>query len=189
MPAALFGSRDGENAFVGPDGAWLGRYAPAFLRRYPFVFSRSREGGFTLCIDEEFEGLNQVGRGERLFDSEGERTAYLRSMLEFVSQYQAQFEATRRFCARLRELDLLEPAQARFSLPGGRAASLAGFMTINREKLKALPDEALLRMARSDELELCHAHIHSLANVTSMAERLAGSREAAAAPAAEDVEA
>lgn len=58
---------------------------PAFLRRYPFVFSSNDDAStFTLCIDEEFDGLNQDGRGERLFDSEGERTQYLQNVLGFL---------------------------------------------------------------------------------------------------------
>ena len=55
MPSVIFGIRDDENSFVEEDGSWAGRYVPAFLRRYPFVFSRSQDGAsFTLCIDEEF---------------------------------------------------------------------------------------------------------------------------------------
>lgn len=174
MPTAIFGIRNGANAFIGEGGAWEGRYVPAFLRRYPFVFSSNAEGqSFTLCIDEEFEGLNQDGRGERLFDTEGNRTKYLADILNFVTQYQSQFAATQAFCKRLKDLGLLEPAQAQFRLPGGRSAALSGFMTVNREKLRALDDETLLRMARSDELELIHAHLASLSNVTPMAERAA----------------
>lgn len=182
MPSAVFGIA-AENAFVGPDGQWTGRYIPAFLRRYPFVFSRSEDGAtFTLCIDEEHAGLNQEGRGERLFDSDGARTQYLESMLAFSREYQAQFERTRRFCQKLRELNLLEPAQAQFRLPGGRTASLAGFHTVSREKLKALDDARLAEMARGDELELIYAHLHSLSNVTPMAERLAGAQKPAEVP-------
>ncbi|SFI39506.1 SapC family protein [Albimonas pacifica] len=181
MPSALLGVRGEENSFVAQDGSWGGRYIPAFLRRYPFVFSRSADGKtFSLCIDEEFEGLNQDGRGERLFDSEGNRTQYLNTILEFVTQYQTQFAATGRFCQRLKELDLLQPATAQFRLPGGQTPSLSGFMTVDRERLKKLPDETLLQLARSDELELIHAHLHSLANITPMAQRLAAAAPAAA---------
>ncbi len=186
MPSALLGVRGEENSFVGADGAWGGRYIPAFLRRYPFVFSRSEDGKtFSLCIDEEFEGLNQEGRGERLFDSEGARTQYLSTILDFATQYQTQFTATGRFCAKLRDLELLQPATAQFRLADGQTPSLSGFMTVDRERLRKLPDETLLQLARSDELELIHAHLHSLANITPMAQRLAA---APAAPATAPVE-
>lgn len=185
MPSVIFGI-GAENAFVDADGRWGARYVPAFLRRYPFVFSRSEDGStFTLCIDEEYPGLNHDGRGERLFDSEGNRTQYLETMLAFSREYQAQFERTRMFCTRLKQLGLLEPAQAQFRI-GERNASLAGFLTINRDKLKALGDAELAGMVRSDELELCYAHLHSLVNVTPMAERIAAAEAAAnVAPAPE----
>ena len=39
MPAILLGAREKENLFVAEDGSWDGRYVPAFVRRYPFVFA------------------------------------------------------------------------------------------------------------------------------------------------------
>ena len=45
-------------------------YIPAFVRRYPFVFAQDKEAkNFILHVDERFEGMNEAGRGERLFDS------------------------------------------------------------------------------------------------------------------------
>ncbi|MFT4782317.1 MAG: hypothetical protein ACI9IV_000043 [Paracoccaceae bacterium] len=189
FPSVILGMRDGENNHVDADGKWTGTYVPAFLRRYPFVFSQSENGEtFTLCIDEEFDGFNKDGRGERMFDADGERTQFLETMLSFVREYQSLFNRTTLFCRRLKEHDLLQAAQAQFNLPGGESASLAGFYTIDREKLKALPADVLAEMARTDELELCYAHLHSLANLTPMARRIAGAANAAAAAAAPEVE-
>src|SRR2546428_89852 len=68
MPAVILGMREQENLYLGPLGGWQAKYIPAFLRRYPFVFSSQDDGkNFELCIDEGFAGFNQVGRGERLF--------------------------------------------------------------------------------------------------------------------------
>jgi len=184
FPTLILGMRNGENAYVGADGSWTGTYIPAFLRRYPFVFARSDDGGtFTLCIDEEYEDFNTEGRGERMFDADGNRTQFLENMLTFTREYQALFERTSLFCKRLKDNNLLEAATAQFQLPGGASASLAGFSTISREKLKALDPEVLGEMLRTDELELCYAHLHSLANLTPMAQRMA---EGAAEPVTED---
>jgi hypothetical protein len=164
--------RDGQNLFVGADGAWKGTYVPAFLRRYPFVFAESDDKGtFTLCIDEEFEGLNREGRGERLFDSEGARTQYLTNMLNFVSSYQGQYERTKLFCQRLVELKVLDSAQARFATPDGKTGALSGFFTINRDRLKAISEEHLREMFGNDELELCYLHLQSLNNINSLSQR------------------
>lgn len=168
FPSVVLGMKDSQNLFLNADGTWRGTYIPAFLRRYPFVFSENETGGFNLCIDEEFEGLNREGRGERLFDSEGKRTQYLSGMLNFVSTYQAQFERTKQFCKRLVELKVLDPAQARLQSPDGQTSALTGFFAINRDRLKAIPEAAMKEMFRTDELELCHLHLHSLGNVAAL---------------------
>ncbi len=174
FPAVLLGFEDGDNLFVDEDGTWKGSYVPAFLRRYPFVFAEDVEGDgkFTLCIDEEYKGLNKEGKGERLFDSEGNRTQFLQSMLAFVTQFQAQFNRTREFSEKLKQLGLLEPAQARFTTADGRTGNLGGFLTIVRERLKAIPEASLKEMFATDELELCYAHLHSLQNVNRLGSKM-----------------
>ena len=186
-PSVILGINNNTNAYVSDEGAWTGDYIPAFIRRYPFVFARSDDGAtFTLCIDEEFEGFNKDGEGERLFDTKGNRTQFLESMLKFTQDYQTLSDRTQRFCDRLRENDLLEGARAQFTLPGGQQAQLAGFYTINRAKLKELPDDVLKEMFATDELELCFAHLHSLQNLTPMTRKVADAGASAAAPVVEE---
>ncbi len=181
FPSVILGMKEGSNAHVNADGTWNGNYVPAFFRRYPFVFAASEDQStFTLCIDEEFEGLNKKGKGERLFDAEGNRTQYLEQVLAFSTEYQAQFTRTQAFAKRLVDLDLLEPAQAQFNLAGGERTQLTGFKTINREKLRSLPAETLAEMAKTDELELCYLHLQSLNNLTPMTQRIAAREEDAA---------
>ena len=176
MPAVILGLHDRENLYLQDDGAWNARYVPAFVRRYPFVFASSADGKtFTLCIDEGFSGINRAGRGERLFDGDGERTHYLKGVLAFLQDYQAQFERTRRFCSKLVELDLLEPMQAMFTLGSGERGSLAGFMGIERERLKALAPNQFAELAATDALELAYLQLHSLRNLPALANRVAPS--------------
>jgi hypothetical protein len=170
-PAAVLGVRGTENLFLEPDGSWQAKYIPAFLRRYPFVFSHNEEK-FTLCVDEEFYGFNREGRGQRLFNADGSPTPYVEGILKFLQDYQNHFQATQRFCAGLRELGLLEPMTAQVILDQGPALSLGGFMAVNRDKLKALPPETLARLAATDELELIYSHLHSLRNFDHLRERL-----------------
>lgn len=78
VPAILLGIGQNENLYVDDQGAWNAKYIPAFVRRYPFVFTQSEDGRtLTLCVDEGCTGCNHDGRGERLFDADGERTGYL----------------------------------------------------------------------------------------------------------------
>ena len=172
MPVALLGVRDNENLYVDDAGAWNAKYIPAFVRRYPFVFSSQSGDLLTLCIDEDFHGVNRAGLGERLFDTAGERTQYLQNVLGFLQAYQAQFEATRAFCQRLSELNLLEAMQAQFTLKGGQRMTLGGFMSVNRERLKALSGDALARLSATGDLDLIYAHLHSQRNFTPTAERV-----------------
>jgi hypothetical protein len=185
MPVAVMGIRDNENLFIAEDGKIDAKYNPAFLRRYPFVFSSSDEGdNFTLCIDETFEGCNQENRGERLFDSEGEQTQYLKNVLEFLKEYQVQFARTQAFCKKLNELELLEPMGAEFNA-AGQKLTLTGFMAINREKLKNLSGEQLAELAKTDGLELAYLSLQSLRNFTVMVNRIVPTAEPTTAPTAE----
>lgn len=182
MPVAILGAEAEQNLFVREDGSWDADYVPAFVRRYPFVFASNDEGTtFTLCIDDGFSGCNTEGRGERLFDADGERTQYLETVLSFAKEYQVQFQRTRAFCSRLQELNLLEPMQAQFTLPDGQRRNLTGFQAVSRSKLKELDDEVLARMAKSDELELIYLHLHSMQSFASMLKRIGAKPESQAA--------
>jgi hypothetical protein len=173
QPTAILGLRADENVYLDEQKRWNAKYIPAFVRRYPFVFSRSEDGKqFTLCIDEQYSGWNQEGRGKPLFDSNGEGTEFLKTMLGFVTDYQRQFDATLAFCRKLQDLDLLEPMTARFKLPSGKDAQLTGFMAIDRDKLKALPGDTLSELARTGELELIYVHLQSMRNISAMLGRV-----------------
>lgn len=163
VPTVITGLKDGQNLVINDEGKWMGRYVPAFLRRYPFVFSKAEAGDtFTLCVDESYDGWNKDGSGERLFDANGEQTQYLGGVLNFLQEYQAHFNQTQSFCERLKALDLLEPVTATYEIAGANKMSLGGFFAVNRQKLKALPQEELMAMLSRDELELIYLHLFSL---------------------------
>lgn len=187
MPSVVMGVRDKENLYLNGDGSWQAKYIPAFIRRYPFVFSSADEGKtFTLCIDEEFSGCNQDGKGERLFDADGEQTQYLASVLEFLKEYQIQYQRARALCDKLKELDLLEPMEARYKTPGGEQGALSGFMAVSRDKLKALSGDQLAELARNDALELVYLHLQSMRNFSTMLEKAAVAEDSTAEAGAAD---
>jgi hypothetical protein len=175
MPAVILGLRADENLYVSPEGKWQGRYVPAFLRRYPFVFSSQDEGkNFTLCIDEKYPGFNQDDNGERLFGEDGEPSAYTGNVLKFLQQYQIEFNRTRALCDKLKELNLLEPMQAQIKLGSGEQRSLTGFSAVNRSRLKTLSTETLADLVKSDEMELIYNHLSSMRNFEAMRDRVPG---------------
>lgn len=184
MPAAVLGVKGDQNLYLGGDRQWQAKYVPAFIRRYPFVFSRSSDGQtLTLCIDESHPGVNREGRGERLFGDDGKPTPYVERVLKFLQEYQAQFERTRQFGRKVFDLGLLEPMQAQVTTPGGAKLSLNGFYGTNREKLRKLDPEALSGLAKTDELELLYLQMHSLRNFVDVKDRLIGSLSEDAAAA------
>jgi hypothetical protein len=186
LPAVILGVRHDQNLFLGRDAQWAGKYIPAFVRRYPFVFSRAADR-FQLCVDEEFAGINQEGRGQPLFVADGKSSPYLDNVLKFLQEYQAQFLRTQTFCARIKQLDLLEPMQAQVTIDGDKRLSLGGFMAINKEKLKALPGDRLADMVKTDELELIYLHLQSMRNFEKLRDRLEVVTSDAAAPALADL--
>ncbi len=170
VPVAILGIKDNENLYVTEEGKWDAKYIPAFVRRYPFVFSQS-ENKYTLCIDESWEGCNQEGRGERLIDEQGERTAYLERLMGFLQDYQQNTQRTTFYGNKLKELGLLEQKAATFTLADGKKVSLKGFMAVNREKLNALPAETLHELAQTGALEVTYAHLLSMNNLSLMVDR------------------
>jgi hypothetical protein len=173
VPVVILGARQNENLYLGSDDAWQAKYIPAFIRRYPFVFSPSEDGKtFTLCVDEAFQGLNYMGRGQALFDAEGKHTPYVDNVLKFLQEYRAQFLRTQAFCKKLKELELLEPMQAQFTLGSGEKMSLTGFLVVDRKRLKALAAETLHQLAATDELELIYLHLQSVHNFNTVKNRL-----------------
>jgi hypothetical protein len=156
--------------YLSEKGAWQAKYIPAFVRRYPFVFSSSDDGkNFTLCIDERFAGCNREGRGQPLFASDGKPSAYTENVLKFLQEYQAQFQRTQVFCRKLSEHKLLEPMQAQVTTQKGDKLSLSGFKAINRDRLKKLAPDALAQLASTDELELVYLHRNRCVTSTSCA--------------------
>lgn len=188
MPVVVLGIRNEQNLYLSADSHWRADYIPAFIRRYPFVFSASDDGKtLTLCIDESHPGFNRAGQGAALFGDDGKPTAYVTKVLDFLKEYQAHFERTRVFARRIKELGLLEPMQANVTTPKGEKVTLSGFMVVSREKLRALDGETLQRLAKNDELELLYLHMSSMRNFNEVKDRLIGTlAETAPATAAPD---
>lgn len=175
IPVAVMGVRGNENLYLTSENKISAKYIPAFLRRYPFIFSSVDNGAnLTLCIDESFKGCNREYIGERLFDANGEQTVYLKNVLGFLKEYQIRFTRTKAFCKKLLEFDLLEPMNAQIISAQGKKIVLTGFLTVNRNKLKKLSGEQVQSLVKTDELELIYIHLQSLRNMGIFAEKIEG---------------
>lgn len=176
MPAVILGLHGNENLFVSPnDHKWHARYIPAFVRRYPFVFSRN-EDRFVLCVDEAYPGLNREGRGQPIFADQGKPSPYVENVLKFLNEYQTHFQRTQAFCNKIKQLNLLSPMQAQVVAGAEGKVSLGGFQAVDRARLKALSGEQLVDLAATDELELLYLHLQSMRNLERLTERMVQAR-------------
>jgi hypothetical protein len=172
IPMLLLGMRNEENAFVGAEGDWKSRYIPAFVRRYPFVLSLSDDNEkYYLCIDESFPGFNQSDEGPALITEDGTPTEYTEGVLEFLSQYQAEFELTQAICKKLKDLNLLEAKQVKATAASGETMNVDGFYAVEPTRLASLPSEAIVELVRSGTYELICFHLASLRNFELLRDR------------------
>lgn len=184
QPVVLLGMRGQENLYLDQANHWTAQYIPAFLRRYPFVFSRSEDGKtFTLCIDESFSGFNQKGKGQPLFGEDGAISPYVNNVLQFLQDFQAEHAKTQAFCKKLDEFELFQSQNAVWTGPSGEKVALTGFNTIDRAKLQAMPPKVLSGMVGTGELDLIYAHLHSLSNFNGFKNKMAAEAAETAPPA------
>jgi len=174
FPLAILGLADRQNLFIADDSTWKADYVPAFVRRYPFVFTTIDEGKtFTLCVDEAYSGCSEDGDGDRMFNDDDTPSSYLDGVLSFLREYQAEHQRTQAFSRRMATLGLLEPVQANVAMQSGQKLSLTDFKVVNRKRLKEVGDVALKEMFAADDLECVYLHLQSLQNFPGLATRLA----------------
>jgi hypothetical protein len=172
-PLAVLGLREENQYLVATDNSWSSNYVPAIVRRYPFIFVRDDPADvLTLCIDEGYDGFDKRGvQGERLFNEDGTRTAYLDNALAFVNSFEAEYQKTMKLGKQLLKLDIFEPMQAQLALGDGKEHVLTGFNCVSREKLKLLSPTASAELLGNDMLELIYLHLQSVRNFDALVQR------------------
>jgi hypothetical protein len=180
-PIAVLGMVNNENLYE-EGGTWRADYIPAVLRCYPFCIGRINAESFAVCVDYAWPGINSE-EGEATFDANGEPTELLKQMQQHLETLETEVQRTRLVGQRLLELDLLRDMRFDATLPNGRQHSVDGFLTVDIDKVNALPDATVLQLHREGILGLIHAHWLSMGNMRRLADWYAA-REAASAPAA-----
>lgn len=170
VPVALTGMPQGKNLFVDEKGAWSGRYVPAYVRRYPFVFVETAADQFAVCIDPSSNCLDET-RGTPLFESNGEPSAATQDMVKRLGEYQRATLLTKAFAENLAAANVLMDANAKVDLPDGRNMVWRGFWTVDEARFRELPEATLKKWFVSGELGLIYAHFMSLGNLTDLVRR------------------
>jgi len=180
MPMGVVGLQDRVNLYVEPDGSWRrGAYVPAYVRRYPFLFSEQAESqDLTLCVDEGSELLEATTANP--FFRDGKPTEITQKALEFCLAYQRQHEATREFGRTLAQVELLAPKDATVKLPSGESIVVRGFKMIDEGKFNQIPQDTFLDWRSKGWIALIYSHLLSLGAwdrlVQIMVERRAAGR-------------
>lgn len=162
MPLGVVGLQDRINLYVEPDGSWRqGAYVPAYIRRYPFLFSEQAESqDLTLCIDEGSELLEATTANP--FFRDGKPTEITQKALEFCLAYQRQHEATRDFGRTLAQVELLAARDATMKLPSGESIVVRGFKMIDETKFNQIPADTFLDWRAKGWIALIYSHLLSL---------------------------
>ena len=148
------------------NGEWVGRYTPAFIRRYPFALTDGKD----LCFDSHYSGLNE-DHGEPLFDDEGNNTDTLDQIIGFLTEFDAQHLRTREFCEAVTEQELFKPFVLQVMTAAKEALRLDGLFVIDEHKLDALADEDVTAWFRTGYLAWVYAHLHSLGSLKRLTEQ------------------
>lgn len=182
VPFAVVGLRDQENLFVDDAGLWKEDcYIPAYVRRYPFIFSEEPQSQrLILCIDEEAESFEATS--SRPLFAEGKPTEALQRALQFNETFQSHYVDTRRFGEWLDQNNMLEDRMARGDLGGGQTYTLRGFKLLNVDRLRTLEDAQVLELHKRGWLPLLHFHLQSQQNWGTLG-ALTRTRDAAKKPA------
>jgi len=167
-PVALFGLGDGENLFL-QGSHWDAHYVPLSIERHPFLIGRSGSG-FEVHIDLDSPRVsNSVG--ERLFTEHGATTPFLERMSGVLGALHQGMSSVQSFVDALLSRDLLESFVLDVGGAEGTQSRLAGYYTINEERLAALDADTLAPLHQAGHLAAIYMAVASLSQFRDLIER------------------
>lgn len=186
VPLALMGLNEGVNVFVDGDGK-LSKpvYVPAYIRRYPFLLARLREGTeeMSLCFDPSAPGVGPDVDGMPLFDGNQPSQA-TKEILTFCEQFETAGQRTQAFVDEVLKLDILMDGEVAIQPDGAEQPFIyRGFKMVDEEKLKELRGDTLRKISQNGILALLYAHLFSLQIMREIfAEQMAAGQVAVPTP-------
>jgi len=168
QPVALLGLKDKQNLFLTRRG-WDATYLPLMIERLPFLIGRSNRE-LMVHVDLESPRISRTA-GEPLFLPHGGNTDFLERVNSVLLAIHQGMEGTQPFIAALLEQKLLESFVLDIQLADGSQNRLAGFYTINEERLNALGGDALEALNKAGFLQPIYMAVASLSNFRALIER------------------
>ncbi len=161
-PVAILGLRDNENLLLDAQDNWdVNAYIPAYIRRYPFIFSEIPDSDqLTLCIDHT-DDITEESKERPLFDAEGAPSDLAKNALEFCKSYHAAAGQTLAFSKAIAQQGLLIEREAQINIAGNRRINFSGFRIIDEKKLSELDDKVFIEWRQKGWLPFLYAHLFS----------------------------
>lgn len=168
QPVALFGLTAGQNLFLDGD-RWDAHYVPLAVQRQPFLIGMA-DGEPVIHVDLDHPRV-RAGTGQPVFREHGGTTDYLEQVNSVLLALHEGLQSTPAFVEALLARDLLESFVLDVQLEDGNQSRLAGYYTINEERLRALDGEALGALAAAGQLEPIYMVIASMSCFRDLIER------------------
>ena len=174
--AAVTGMKSAQNLFCGADGKWRGGvYVPAYARCYPFCLATIVDDGKTrpnklVCIAKEAV----VSDGLELFTEGGDSTPLWREREKLLQEYENDTIRTAEMCKALESMGLFKNFAIQATTSGKELINLTGMYRVGEADIAKLKATQLKKLIEQGWMEKIYAHIISLRNFKSLADRLQG---------------
>ncbi len=168
-PIALLGFQERQNLFLDQHG-WNATCLPLTIERLPFLIGIA-DSEPMVHVDLNSSRVSRTA-GEPVFREHGGNTEFLERMNSVLLAIHQGIAGTAPFIAALLEYELLESFVFDIQLADGSQNRLAGFYTVNEERLAGLSGVALERLHRMGHLQAIYMMIASLSNFRALIERM-----------------
>jgi len=161
-PVAIMGLRDNENLFLDAKGEWeADTYIPAYIRRYPFIFSEMPNNDqLSLCVDFDDDLIENDGE-QKFFTEDGKPSPLSQNALEFCKSYHAAAQHTIEFGKAMAAAGILVDRQAEIAIGAGKKINFSGFRIIDEAKLAEVDDKTFGQWRKKGYLPFIYAHLFS----------------------------
>lgn len=167
-PVALFGFQEGENLFL-RDDRWEATDLPLSVERLPFLIgANGQELMMHVDLDNPRVGSTE---GEPVFLPHGGNSEFLERMNSTLLALHQGLQDVPGFTEALLQNELLESFVFDIELDDGSQNRLAGFYTINEDRLATLDGAVLQRLNQSGYLAAIYFAMASLSNFRALIER------------------
>lgn len=157
---AIMGLEKGHNAYFA-DERLNTIYVPLNIARASFSLAKtSQESPVYLAV--KHTALNTEGLGEKLFDDNGEASAFLTAKQSMLQAIAAQEELAEQLVTTLTDLGLLVEFDFKYDLGNGQKKRIPGLYSVDKALLKSLDDETKLSLVNNGLLEVIYSHLLSL---------------------------